>query len=262
MLVSDFAIPLFRELPIRDKTLKTYESAFKCHLHAVIGSLHLDKVQRADIQRVIKPLPSQIGATTLAVCKTIFREAELRGSVESSPFQGVRGPRVQVTPRKFLTVAELEGLNLGKYRTEILFLAYHGLRWGEAVALTEQDISKGKINVTKSIHGPTKTKAGIRVIPQITPFKEFSTSPKAIRRVLHSHGVHIHSLRHTYAYLLKSSGVHVTTAQRLMGHSDPKVTLGIYTQFREEEIEAAGTLIRKFGERETFSKKDPELAFF
>jgi hypothetical protein len=47
-----------------------------------------------------------------------------------------------------------------------------------------------------------------------------------------------------------------------MGHSDPKVTLGIYTQFREEEIEAAGTLIRKFGERENFSKKDPELAFF
>ena len=94
MLVSDFAIPLFRELPIRDKTLKTYESAFKCHLHAVIGSLHLDKVQRADIQRVIKPLPSQIGATTLAVCKTIFREAELRGLVESSPIQGVRGPRV------------------------------------------------------------------------------------------------------------------------------------------------------------------------
>jgi len=262
MLVYDFAIPLFKELPIRDKTLKTYESAFRCHLHEAIGPLHLDEVQRADIQRVIKPLPPQIGSTTLAVCKTIFREAELRGLVEASPIVGVRGPRVQVSPRKFLTVAELERLDLGKYRTEILFLAYHGLRWGEAVALIESDIVKEKIFVNKSIHGATKTKAGIRVIPQIQPFKEFPTSPKGIRRVLHSHGIHIHSLRHTYAYLLKSSGVHVTTAQRLMGHSDPKITLGIYTQFRDEEIDAAASLIRKFGREGHYYQHESELLLF
>jgi len=29
-----------------------------------------------------------------------------------------------------------------------------------------------------------------------------------------------------------------------MGHSDPKVTLGIYTGFRDEEIQEAGKLIR------------------
>jgi integrase len=262
MLVSDFAIPLFKELPIRDKTLKTYESVFRCHLHTDIGLLHLDKVQRADVQRVIKPLPPQIGSTTLAVCQTIFREAELRGLVETSPVNGVRGPRVQVAPRKFMTVEELERSDLGKFRTEILFLAYHGLRWGEAVALTEADIINGKISVTKSIHGPTKTRAGIRMIPQIKPFKEFPNNPKAIRRVLHGHGIHIHSLRHTYAYLLKSSGVHVTTAQRLMGHSDPKITLGIYTQFRDEEIDAAGSLIRKFSQPGYYLDNESELLLF
>ena len=52
------------------------------------------------------------------------------------------------------------------------------------------------------------------------------------------------SLRHTYAYLLKTSGVHVTTAQKLMGHADPGVTLGIYTRFRDEEIDDAGAAIR------------------
>jgi integrase len=51
------------------------------------------------------------------------------------------------------------------------------------------------------------------------------------------------SLRHTYAYLLKTSGVHVTTAQKLMGHADPGVTLGIYTRFRDEEIDNAGAAI-------------------
>ena len=68
-------------------------------------------------------------------------------------------------------------------------------------------------------------------------------APKALRRELAEHGAHIHSLRHTYAYLLKTSGVHVTTAQKLMGHADPGVTLGIYTRFRDEEIDHAGAAI-------------------
>ena len=43
--------------------------------------------------------------------------------------------------------------------------------------------------------------------------------------------------------LLKTSGVHVTTAQKLMGHANPGVTLGIYTRFRDEEIDNAGAAI-------------------
>ena len=30
----------------------------------------------------------------------------------------------------------------------------------------------------------------------------------------------------------------------LLGHSDPKITLGIYTGFRDEEIQEAGKLIK------------------
>ena len=32
-------------------------------------------------------------------------------------------------------------------------------------------------------------------------------------------------------------------AQKLMGHADPGVTLGIYTRFRDEEIDNAGAAI-------------------
>jgi integrase len=44
---------------------------------------------------------------------------------------------------------------------------------------------------------------------------------------------------------LKKSGVHVTTAQKLMGHSSPMVTLSIYTGFRDEEISETGEALRK-----------------
>ncbi len=64
--------------------------------------------------------------------------------------------------------------------------------------------------------------------------------------MLEPHGITIHSLRHTYAYLLKSKGVHVTTAQRLLGHSDPKVTLAIYTQVLDTEIDDTGAMLKSF----------------
>ena len=125
-------------------------------------------------------------------------------------------------------------------------MALHGLRWSEAAALTEEDIRDGRIYVTKSVHGQTKSRAGVRVVPLVSPFKSLPATRRPLRKALLPFGVTIHSLRHTYAYLLKSKGVHVTTAQRLLGHSDPKVTLAIYTQVLDNEIDDTGTMLRAF----------------
>jgi integrase len=116
-------------------------------------------------------------------------------------------------------------------------------RWGEAVALTENDIYDDRVHITKSIHGQVKSRAEMRSVPHVSEFKPFPKTPKALRQELAEHGAHILSLRHTYAYLLKTSGVHVTTAQKLMVHANPEVTLGIYARFRDEEIDHTGTAI-------------------
>jgi integrase len=102
-----------------------------------------------------------------------------------------------------------------------------------------------RVWINKSVHGQTKSKAGIRSVPLVSPFIVFPKSPKTLRKVLKPYGVDIHSLRHTYAYLLKQQGVHVTTAQRLLGHSDPRVTMGIYTQVLDNEIDDVGLLLAK-----------------
>lgn len=44
-----------------------------------------------------------------------------------------------------------------------------------------------------------------------------------------------HQLRHTYATLLYSSGVDILTAQYLLGHSDFKITMGIYTHLEQSK---------------------------
>jgi len=211
-----------------------------------LGELDLTEVKRTQIQELIAPLPPQTAQMTLAVLKSIYREALAQEIVEYSPAHGVKGQRVIVAPRKFLTWDEIDCLSFGKYTTQIRFLALHGLRWSEAVALKPEDIRDNRIYVTKSIHGQTKSRAGVRVVPLISPFKPLPATRKALRRVLQPYGVTIHSLRHSYAYLLKSKGVHVTTAQRLLGHSDPKVTLAIYTQVLDNEIDDTGTMLRAF----------------
>jgi integrase len=64
-------------------------------------------------------------------------------------------------------------------------------------------------------------------------------------KAAHLHGITVHSLRRTYAYLLKTQGVHVTTAQRLLGHSDPVLTMKIYTGVLDSEIDDVGEHLRK-----------------
>jgi len=232
-------------LPIRPKTYSTYVSALTLHVFPYLAHRSLSSISRLDIQNTISGLPPQTSATSLAVIKTVFREALAQQLIESSPAHGVSGPKIMVKPRDFLTWEEVSKSSFGKYTPQIRFLALHGLRWSEAVALTIDDIHDDRVWINKSVHGQTKSKAGIRSVPLVSPFIVFPKSPKTLRKVLKPYGVDIHSLRHTYAYLLKQQGVHVTTAQRLLGHSDPRVTMSIYTQVLDNEIDDVGLLLSK-----------------
>lgn len=243
MKLDEFAFDVLTRLPIRRKTLATYRSMLKCHISPSIGYLELEEVSRVDVKQCISKLPPQTASTCLAIIKMLFREALEEELVDKSPVHGVRGPQVMVRPRKFLTWEEISKIKFGKWDHQIKFLALHGLRWSEAVALTEDDIRDGRIHITRSVHGPTKSRSGMRVVPLIGEFRRFPKHPRTLRRALKPYGITIHSLRHTYAYLLKKKGIHVTTAQRLLGHSDPKVTLAVYTQVLDSEIDDAGLIL-------------------
>ncbi len=243
MLLDQFAKQVFSSLNVRRKTFATYKSMYKCHISPNMGQMNLSDINRSDIKRTLWGLPPQTGQMTLAVIKMIFREAMELELIEKSPVHGIKNPKVIVQSRRFLTWEEIEAINFGKYDHHIRFLALHGLRWGEAVALTHDDVRDGKIYVNKSVHGATKSSAGVRVVPLIGEFIPFPKHPRTLRKSLTPYGITIHSLRHTYAYILKKQGIHVTTAQRLLGHSDPKITLSVYTRVLDNEIDDAGSIL-------------------
>jgi len=111
-------------LPIRHKTRATYLSMLRLHVFPTLAHREISTIKRLDIQSTIHGLPPQTSAMSLAVIKTVFREALAQDIVEVSPAHGVSGPKIMVKPREFLTWDEISKISFGKYGPHIRFLVH------------------------------------------------------------------------------------------------------------------------------------------
>jgi integrase len=233
-------------LSVSKKTLENYKGAYKRYLLPSLGHIPINQITPNQVLDAIEKAPKQSAYQALMVYRTIAREAKRRLLVSDIELVGLKPPKIIVKSKKFLTWQQINEIPPNKYLDHIKFLALHGLRWGEAVVLEDEDIRDGMVYINKSIHGTTKSAAGNRVVPYLGHFKKFPKTRKPLAKVLNAQGVDIHSLRKSFAYILKVNNVHVTTAQRLMGHSSPLVTLGIYTKVLDDEISNTGKLLTQF----------------
>ena len=249
MLVDEWVETVWTVLNVREKTLKDYKHLYKSHLKPVIGLLEIDSVSSKDLQVKLLSLPPQTARHTLMLAKTIWREAENYGVSTHNPLTKLRTAPIQITPKKFLTWEEVDLLDWGRYNNQIRFLALHGLRWSEAAALTFGDIKDGSVLVSRSVYGACKSKSSVRRVPYLGYFEQFPKSYKPMQKCANKHGVTVHSFRRSYAYLLKTQKIHVTTAQKLLGHSDPIMTLKVYTSVLDNEIDEAGEILQLFIKR-------------
>lgn len=244
MLVSEWAEDYWQISTVTPKTLYDYKGVFRRHIEPSLGHKALDDVSALDVQKMVllqKPYSARL---SLMVLKTLYREATIHGVTEVNPTIGIRLPKRPEPARKFLTWEQVDAIDWGKYNEQIRFLALHGLRWSEAVVLTDEDIRDGFVIINKSFYGSTKSKTSNRRVPYIGHFAPLPKTYKALSKAANQFGVTVHSFRRTYAYLLKQQGVHVTTAQKLLGHSDPMVTLKIYTSVLDQEADTVGDLLR------------------
>lgn len=241
-----FADSIWQQLDISVKTLADYKSEYRRNLFPTIGNISINLITKKQLIETISLLPPQTAYKTLMVAKTLFREAVDRELIGESPAANIKSPRIVVKPQKFLTWEELSRIDFGIQTKRIHFLALHGLRYSEAAALLESDVIEGRIYIKRSKWGETKTPSGVRSVPLLCDYVSFPKYQGSIAKALRPYGVTVHSLRKTYAYTLKSSNIHVTTASKLMGHSNPMVTLKIYTQVLDDEIDKSGVEISKF----------------
>lgn len=246
MLVDEWVETVWQVIGVRKKTIQDYRNLYRRHLRPVIGHCDINEIDIFNLQQKLLALPPQTGRHCLMLLKTIAREAHLYKVSETNFAQRLKSRPIQVTPKKFLTWDEVNSRDWGRYNNQIRFLALHGLRWSEAVVLTSDDIRDGNVLVNRSKFGDCKSKSSVRRIPYLGHFEPLPRSYKPMQLCANKHGVTVHSFRRTYAYLLKTQGIHVTTAQKLLGHSDPMMTLRVYTSVLDSEIDDAGDKLFKF----------------
>ena len=244
MLVNEWVDTVWNVVNVRPKTLHDYKRLYKRHLMPVIGSMSLDEVDVVVLQRKLISLPPQTARHCLMLVKTIYREAKLYKVCSNNPADGLRTAPIQISEKKFLTWEDVDAKDWGSYNHQVRFLALHGLRWSEAAAITQADIRDNFVFVSRTVNGPCKSKTSVRKVPYLGWFKPLPMTYRPMQKCANKHGVTVHSFRRTYAYLLKTQGIHVTTAQKLLGHSDPIMTLRVYTSVLDSEIDDAGVNLR------------------
>ncbi len=173
MKLDEFAQLTWKRLEITGKTLYNYMGGYRRYVSPHIGHKLLTEITLVDLRECLIQLPSQTRYQTHMMLRTLFREAQMEGLIALSPMQNLKPPRVRPKPTKFLTWEQLEKLDFGTHTNRIRFLALHGLRYGEAAALTPADIYGGMVHITKSIHGTTKTQAGVRSVPYLGYYEPF-----------------------------------------------------------------------------------------
>lgn len=158
-----------------------------------------------------------------------------------------------------------------RFQLAVLVMLYAGLRRGEVLALSSDDIdlAAGLIHVNKAVRydsnqpilSDPKTEAGVRSVPVLSALRPFLVghvgliapsasgsimSEVAFRRAWQSyiaalssaagHPVNIrpHDLRHTYCTMLVDAGIPLKQAMAWLGHADEKMIMRVYDHVHAE----------------------------
>ena len=113
----------------------------------------------------------------------------------------------------------------------VIMLAYTGLRAGELLALSTQDIGKDTLTVRQSKSGKARTVPLSRptlgllsALPLALSYQQLQWQFRAARKAVGLDHVRIHDLRHTTASWLINAGVDLYTVGKILGHSTPTTT--------------------------------------
>lgn len=268
---------------VRPQTLTNYTTALRFAKNYTGGKriveLTVDDARQLQAQVAEKSVYQANRMT--ARMYSVYQDAIIRGIVKENPFAYVAPFRREKAEKRALAKAELDAVFAADLlpweRAFISVLRYTGMRKGEALALTAEDIKfdSGYIEVSKTVVdgriGPPKTKSSVRRIPmpvylakvlaeylaEYSPgegllFPNLKGRPvcdRELRRRWDSikkkafgndppKDFTPHIFRHTYASELVRNKVPPTTAMLLLGHKDLKTTMGVYIHLGWQDIDA------------------------
>lgn len=129
------------------------ESAWRVHVEPEWGRYPVGSIRHSDVRAWIAALTSKLGPTTVirahGVLAGILDVALRDRRLSENPARGIRLPKKRPKARFYLTLAQVKLLaEEAMYPELIYFLAYTGLRWGEATGLRVHDVNLARRRVT------------------------------------------------------------------------------------------------------------------
>ncbi|WP_422748609.1 tyrosine-type recombinase/integrase [Mycobacterium sp. WMMD1722] len=241
-----------------------------------------------------KAVGASVVQRTHYVLSSILADAVRDNMLAKNPAAGVRLPQTSRKRPLYLTHAQVSALAAaaGAYEGLVLLLAYTGLRWGEAVGLRVHDldmlrrratIAENAVETGGKIHVGTPKAHKQRTVPLPAfllthlarqcegkrrgdllfpgddgehlrrPHPVSGWFAKAVTASGIPHATP-HDLRHTAASLAVSAGANVKAVQKMLGHASAAMTLDVYADLFNDDLEAVATALDAARSRESVGK--------
>lgn len=129
-----------RQQVMKPSTFRSLESAWRIHVEPKWGRRPVSDLRHSDIQAWVSKMAISQSATNVlrshGVLAGILDAAVRDRRISANPARGVLLPRKGTKPKAYLSHPQVELLaQVARESTMVRFLAYTGLRWGEAAGL-------------------------------------------------------------------------------------------------------------------------------
>lgn len=241
-----------------------------------------------------RPAGATVVIRTYQVLSGILGDAVRDQRLARNPATGIKLPRKVKKRHIYLTHTQVSDLAAasGEYEALVYLLAYTGLRWGEATALRVRDLDmlrrrakvvENAVQVGSEIIVGTTKGHKARTVPLpafLLPYLAQQCEGRGRDDLLFpgEGGAHLarphtgcgwfdkavafadvprvtpHDLRHTAASLAVSAGANVKALQRMLGHASAAMTLDVYADLFDDDLEVVATSLDDARSREVVLK--------
>lgn len=274
---------LANQVQLKPSTRERYDVALRCQVLPTWANVPLAAITHAEVANWVQRLvASGLAPGSVHYAHRVFSLAldhAVRDSrIARNQAEGVRLPRIVREDLVFLDHDQVEQLvaACGRYGLLVRFLAYTGLRWGEASALQvgRLDVFRRRVHVVsafaevrgKLVEGTPKNHQ-VRWVPVPRFLIEDLTRHIAGRgleqlvftsptgaplrntnfrgrvflpatKACGLEGLTPHDVRHTAASLAIAAGANVKAVHRMLGHASAAMTLDVYAGLFGDDLDA------------------------